>query len=138
MATRKEKSYELESLFRIVFKTFKNEINELFKDEVPSNQFLTLRLLVEKGPLRVSEISDSLQVSTSHITALTDQLFTKGYIERTRSNEDRRVVKISITDKGCSVVGILEKRKSEYFLEKFNTLTDEELNDLILLFKKLK
>ncbi len=46
------------------------------------------------------EISDHLRVAVSTMTGLIDKLEEKGLVRRERTEEDRRIVRISLTEKG--------------------------------------
>ena len=48
----------------------------------------------------MTTVAKSLSVTTGTLTISVNGLVKKGYVERTRSDEDRRVVLISLTEKG--------------------------------------
>lgn len=48
----------------------------------------------------MSDTAKDLKVTSGTLTTAIDNLIKKGYVERRRSAEDRRVVKIKLTDKG--------------------------------------
>ena len=48
----------------------------------------------------MTTVAKTLSVTTGTLTISVNSLVKKGYVERTRSEEDRRVVLISLTDKG--------------------------------------
>ncbi|MBP1080350.1 MULTISPECIES: MarR family transcriptional regulator [Bacillus] len=137
MSSREQMMYQMESLLRKVFKQIRIEINELLKREMSRNEFMILRILNEEGPKKVTEFANVLGVSASHITAVTDALVEKGWISRIRSKEDRRIIKIHITDSGNEVIKYFDKKKTEYFTSRFEAFSDEELQTIINLFSKL-
>lgn len=61
--------------------------------------------LIEKlGPdkeLRMSQVADALGVTLGTMTVAADRLDKKGYVLRQRLDDDRRVVKLKLTEKGC-------------------------------------
>ncbi|MFC7371717.1 MarR family winged helix-turn-helix transcriptional regulator [Fictibacillus iocasae] len=134
---RNELSNELEHSFRTVFRTFRKEINDLFSDYMPGNEFAVLKALYDNSPLMASEIASEVKVSSSHITAVTDRLVKKGLIVRTRSEEDRRIVFLEITMEGKDIARKMENIKHDYLVDKFNRLTSEEMKTMISLFNKL-
>ncbi|MCA1036974.1 MULTISPECIES: MarR family winged helix-turn-helix transcriptional regulator [Bacillus] len=127
---------ELERAFRTVFRTLRQEVNKLMGDEVTSNEFTVLKLIAD-GPKMASAISKELNVSASHITSVTDSLVRKGYMTRSRSENDRRVVELVLTGTGKELVEKLEEKKSAYLQAKFRSFTEEELDQLVKLFQKL-
>ncbi|SFE05547.1 transcriptional regulator, MarR family [Bacillus sp. OV194] len=128
---RTESIAELETSFQTVFRTFRKDINDLFSDDVPSNEFGVLNLLKDKDFFTASELAAEMKVSSSHITGVTDRLIKKGMITRERSVTDRRIVYVKITEKGQSVAEKLASIRRGYFREKFSGLSDEEMERMI-------
>jgi len=52
-------------------------------------------------PKNMSSVAKMLMVTTGTLTISVNGLVKKGYVDRARSEEDRRVVLISLTEKGC-------------------------------------
>ncbi|BCB04394.1 MarR family winged helix-turn-helix transcriptional regulator [Bacillus sp. KH172YL63] len=129
--------FELEGLFRSVFRMMKADIRNIFGEFISNGEFRVLQLIGENGALKSSEISKRMEVSASHITSITDALAEKDYITRQRSNEDRRVVELALTSEGREVLAQCEEKKSQYFQQLFQTFDKEEINDFIKLFEKL-
>jgi DNA-binding MarR family transcriptional regulator len=134
---RHELLHEMELLFRSVFRQLRQEINSVFDSELSTNAFMILRMLRNGGPQKSTDISKHLQVSASHITALTDLLLSKGYVERKKSEADRRIVEIVITEKGHAIFEEIEAKKRAYFFERFNDFTNEEIQIMNTLFQKI-
>lgn len=61
--------------------------------------------------LRVSDIAASLGVTASSVTQIVTELETKGLVDRRMDAQDRRVVRVSLTDKGR---GLLEEARHPY------------------------
>ena len=51
-------------------------------------------------PRNMSAVAKSLSVTVGTLTIAVNHLVKKGYVERVRSNEDRRVVLVSLSEKG--------------------------------------
>ncbi len=52
------------------------------------------------GSLSMTDVADKLGITVGTLTTAINRLVTKGYVERNRSEEDRRVVEIGLTRKG--------------------------------------
>ena len=63
-------------------------------------QFRVLNCLWKKGVLTQKEIHEFIDVKPSTLTGLVDLLSVKGFLKRTVSEEDARINRISLTDKG--------------------------------------
>lgn len=52
-------------------------------------------------PVNMGSLSEKTGLPLSTLTGIVDKLVEKGFLERTRSRNDRRVVEVGITDFGC-------------------------------------
>jgi DNA-binding MarR family transcriptional regulator len=68
--------------------------------DVTGGQLLCLMALKERGPLTLSGIAHNLFMSSSTLVGIVDRLERKGWVVRRRGTEDRRQVRISLTDPG--------------------------------------
>lgn len=64
-----------------------------------------LRLLAQYGRLSSADLSRKLFVTPSNITGIIDRLAKKGLVERIRKQGDRRVVLITLSEKGRELSG---------------------------------
>lgn len=128
---------DLEMSLRRLFRTLRKGLNEVYSDYIPSNEFAVLQTLFIQSPLMASEIANELKVSSSHITAVTDRLVGKNYIQRVRSDSDRRIVYLEITEDGREIAKKMDDIKNRYLGEKFSNLTDEEMKRMIASSTKL-
>ncbi|WP_026683494.1 MarR family winged helix-turn-helix transcriptional regulator [Heyndrickxia coagulans] len=128
---------DLEFIFRRIYRKIKEELHSLLKEHVTLNEFMVLKLLSESS-MRSSDLSKMLQVSASHITSVTDSLVEKGLIERRRSNKDRRVVDLILTEKGKSLISQLKETKSRFLKDQLDVFTEEERETLYRLFRKFE
>ena len=63
-------------------------------------QLHILYTLQRSGEMPMSRLAEVLQVSLSNATGLIDRIEERGFVERTRVPEDRRIVMIRVTDTG--------------------------------------
>nr|WP_273126169.1 MarR family transcriptional regulator [Bacillus weihaiensis] len=129
--------YEMEALMRHVYKKLRQEMNTVYENELSRNEFFILKTLFETGSKKASDLSKLLNVSASHITAVTDVLIEKEWIERVRSDKDRRIVDIHLTEEGKKTLELFEKKKTNFLLNKFENLNDLEIESFIQVLKKL-
>jgi DNA-binding MarR family transcriptional regulator len=129
--------YEMEALMRHVYKKTRQEMNHVYDNEMSRNEFFILKTLYEQGSKKSSDLSKILSVSASHITAVTDSLIEKKWIQRVRSVQDRRIVDLHLTEEGKVTVELFEKKKTDFLIEKFNDFTDQDIESFISLFNKL-
>jgi len=68
--------------------------------ELSHAQFELLIELDERGELSAGELALAARLSPASVTGMLDGLVESGYVERTRSDSDRRVVRASLTALG--------------------------------------
>jgi len=103
-----------------------------------SKSELFAMLIVERhGEVIMSKIADYINVSMSTATGIIDRLVKNGYLKRERSETDRRVVVIKLTDKGKRVMEDFKSIISKYTNAIFDFLTEEEKELLQNIFFKI-
>jgi DNA-binding MarR family transcriptional regulator len=73
-------------------------------------QFRVLELTSHKPHWRMSDLAHRMALSPGSLTLMMDRLIEDGLISRGRSQEDRRVVIVQVTDKGRSMLA--ERRRA--------------------------
>ena len=109
------------------------EIRELFEEhDLTSRQYNVLRTLYVRGSggLSCQSIGEQLVTSVSDISRLIDRLSEKNLVERQRSEEDRRVVRIHLTEKGKQSCQAVDDRLVQRIEELFDHMEREELEQL--------
>jgi DNA-binding MarR family transcriptional regulator len=71
-------------------------------------QLHILYTLQRAGEMPMSRLAELLNVSLSSATGLIDRIEERGFVERTRVPEDRRVVKIRVTPDGLRMLGEID------------------------------
>lgn len=102
-------------------------------------QFQILRVLREAGSegLLVHEVGRRLGTGLPNITRLVDKLETKGLVTRTRSDADRRTVRLRLTELACARFVELESPIAAEFSRTLDALCEEELARLHALLGRL-
>lgn len=138
MKEKTELIQNIEQKFRFMFRHVQRDLNELFKDDdITSHEFIFLKRLSLQEPVKISDLSREMNVTASYATAVSDRLLQRGYVNRNRSEVDRRIVELTSTDKGKKLVSEMEIRKADYLLHIHSHLSIEELKILDLLLEKI-
>ncbi len=100
MAQAETQSETLTRLFNdIIHKEEKAVISEEFKD-ISGNDMHIIEAIGLDEPRSMSSVARDLHVTVGTLTIAINNLVKKGYVKRVRSEKDRRVVLISLMDKG--------------------------------------
>ncbi|HEX6971869.1 MAG TPA: MarR family transcriptional regulator [Limnochordia bacterium] len=68
----------------------------------PRSQLFLMGVLRERGPQRISDLSQALDVTSPAITGLVDELVSAGYARRIPDPHDRRVIRVALTEAGSA------------------------------------
>lgn len=68
--------------------------------DLTEGQLRVIELLMEREPLKPSELQEVLDTSPAAVTTLLDRMERNGWVTRERDNEDRRNVRIRLTGQG--------------------------------------
>ena len=105
---------------------------------ISSTQLHVLFVLVTEGTMPMSHLADSLGVSLPNVTGIVDRMVERGYVERGRDTEDRRVVTISATDAGRSEVEEIDMIRRRSIARVLNRLSPEQQRRALRTFTELR
>lgn len=141
-----------ETLNRLFVELFR-DINNIEERQIKTGEFGNLTLndmhvidAIGTGKAKnMSSVAKALSVTMGTLTISINGLVKKGYVERVRSEEDRRVVLVSLTAKGKKAYARHEKFHQELIEAVAGQLSEEEqeilsksLNDLHTFFGEKK
>lgn len=89
-----------------------------------------------KKALKVTELSNLLQITPAGVTHLLNPLEETGYIERLQDSHDRRIVRVGLTDKGMRAGEVLMQAVQEQLAGLVDHLGEEDSRTLIRLLSK--
>lgn len=92
---------------------------------------------LKKGGVRASEVSKFMMISKPTTTQMVNSLEEKGYITRVMDKNDRRAVRINITDKGRKIVEKSEDEFNKLLYGLADYLGDEKNNELAGLVEEM-
>ncbi|MBD0402768.1 MarR family winged helix-turn-helix transcriptional regulator [Flammeovirga sp. EKP202] len=103
-------------------------------------QFNVLRILKgQKGdPITVQEIQERMVQRSSNVTRIVDKLLDKELVNRQECPTNRRKMDITITQKGLEELEKLDDKVGHFHDQFQGNLSEEELETLATLIKKLK
>lgn len=102
---------------------------------IPEYRMMTY--LRENGPTPMAKLASSIDVSQGWITSMVDRLENKRMVTRTRSEEDRRIINIEVTEKGTKTIKKVRELHLEFVRRTLGKFTSEEQYQFKLLLDKL-
>lgn len=93
------KAVKVVQLMKKIMSKVKQKVGIHFREmNLTGPQGILMGTLAHHGEMKVSELSEKLGLSNSTVSGILDRLENQGFVERTRSKEDRRVVYVKVTD----------------------------------------
>ncbi len=93
-------------------------------------QVTVLKLLEGVGDLSLSELSERIQARNSTITGIVDRMQRDGLVKRRRSERDRRVIEIVLTERGIQLAKAIPVQPMEMFASALRSLNRDDRESL--------
>ncbi|HEX3343669.1 MAG TPA: MarR family transcriptional regulator [Polyangiaceae bacterium] len=100
-------------------------------------QLTVLKMLEGLGDLSLSELSERIRAQNSTVTGIIDRMEREALVVRARSTEDRRVVKIRLTEKGSKIARAIAVEPMEIFRGALDSLSAGEARELLKILTKI-
>jgi DNA-binding MarR family transcriptional regulator len=105
--------------------------------EFSKSELFAMLLVDRHGEVIMSAIADYINVSMSTANGIVERLVKSGYLNRDRSDSDRRIVVVRLTDEGKKLVDGLKSTIFEYVKRIDEALDDEERQLIFKIFNKI-
>lgn len=129
-----ERDYLNELLIKTFFEALRNEtkfvITEEYKEITMNDMHVMEHIGVGKGK-PMSMLAKELGITVGSLTIAINGLVKKGYVRRVRSEEDRRVVLVSLTGKGQGAYYHHQKFHESMVEKMYQELTADQIELLI-------
>lgn len=109
-------------------------LNQQSPVEYTPAQINALHVIASKPEWRMSHLSDRLRVSAGSLTTMVNRLIDAELVTRTRSELDRRVVTVKVTEKGRSLLDASRDRvltNLQAVLGELSTDDQQKLSDAL-------
>jgi DNA-binding MarR family transcriptional regulator len=126
-----------------IFSQFKRSSGQhpFTKLGIKPSEFILLHLLLEHCDdisvgMKVTEISEQLQITPSAVTHTINSLEKGGFIERSAAPNDRRIVLVRATDKSKEIMKKLYAERVQFIEGLVTYLGEHDSKEFIRLFSK--
>ena len=142
-----EKNFEMYALYSSMWKNttsiYKILRKKLEQELILRNsnllEYRILKIIDDIGKITMAQIAEKNYVTQAWITGMVDKMEGKNLVRRNRSEEDRRVIYIDITETGSSLLSELNTIIDKTLYENFSFIDLKEmehLNDLLSSIKE--
>uniref|UniRef100_A0A0M0KMM5 MarR family transcriptional regulator n=2 Tax=Halalkalibacterium halodurans TaxID=86665 RepID=A0A0M0KMM5_ALKHA len=91
-------------------------------------QFVALQWLNEHGDMTIGELSQKMYLACSTTTDLIDRMEKNHLVERVKDQNDRRVVRIHLLERGKTIIEEVIRKRQEYLTDILEKFSDEEVS----------
>lgn len=128
--------------FLLIHRHLRQYARQIDSQGIRPRQFAVLRFLLEESTATVGEIQEHLYTSIGTASTVVSQLEEAGYVTRTRSADDNRVVLVELTPQGQEIaqrtpvggIALLRRRLDALPEERLRQI-DAAMSDLMCLME---
>lgn len=106
--------------------------------DITPSHLRALRVLMRRGVMRLSELSDHLNIAARSTTEVVDALETRGLVERRPDPDDRRATLVVLTEHGTSVLDAIRTARGTEAQRAFGRLSQADRAHLARILRKLR
>jgi DNA-binding MarR family transcriptional regulator len=100
-------------------------------------QLMVVRAIGEDGLPTASEVARAVSLSQATVTTILNRLESRGLVTRERSSEDRRRVKLQLTEPGLQVLRDAPLPLQESFSARFSKLPSWEQHQIVAALERV-
>jgi len=93
-------------------------------------QLKSLFLIARRGSMNTKSLAEGLGVTPSNVTGIVDRLVKQGLVSRQEDPEDRRMLRIQVTDQGEAILTSLREETVSTMSDVLAHMSVEELSSL--------
>ena len=139
MAVKKEITDQFVSAMFNLAKAIKNESERCCSicGGVNEKELMIIAYVGDNKSSTMSSIADNIEAPLSTLTSIVDKLVANKYLHRYNSEEDRRVVKVELAEKGKETYKLFLQQKQATAKKVLRQFTDADKIDLVRQLNKL-
>lgn len=110
---------------------------QLTEEGVPLDQWRILKILIDTNGLSMRETADLLAMNTWTLTKIVDRMVSEALVYRIPDPDDRRKVRLAVSDKGRSLFARQHALVSDHQTKVESTYGDKQTQQLKALLESL-
>ena len=126
-----DETAELAGRLRLAVTRLARQLRQTSESDLSPTQSAVLATLANHGPVTLGELAELERVASPTITKVTGILQERGLVVKVTDPDDRRFVRVGLTDEGHSLVERSRARKTAWLARQLQDLSPEELEQLV-------
>ncbi|MCI9524757.1 MAG: MarR family transcriptional regulator [Erysipelotrichaceae bacterium] len=110
-------------------------VDQLLKDATEGVDLTRLQLMmmkyVQSAPMSIGELTKTSGMDQGNVSSTCKKLENKGWLERKRSEKDERVVMVSLSEKGKTILSQIEQYAYTCANQAFSSIQEDEIKMLL-------
>ncbi len=111
-------------------------LSEISFSHLTISHFEYLTTIKNMGRPSISILAEALKFAVPSVTIMVNKLVKEGLLIKIRSEEDKRVYEVELTELGHELIGMEKNTFTEISNELTSNLSEDELEQLTMLMKK--
>lgn len=128
---------ETARMMPVLLREINRQQKEFFPPDLAISHIVLLDHLNANGPSKMTDLAEELGTTMSAVTSIVDKMIQSRLVERRRSDEDRRVVRVSLRDEGVKMVLRVNKERRRMAEQMFSVLEKAEKKEYLRLLSKV-
>jgi len=130
---------KLNQTIPLIIKEFsRHETSDIFESKITLPQILVLNFLDLQGETRMKDLALYMNVTTAAMTGVVDRLVRDKCLVRVYDPNDRRVVKVKITDKGKELLKKMNDHKKKAIVKVFDKIPEKDREEYLRILINIK
>ncbi len=122
----------MEQIMPEIMRGFSHKMNnEIYKGKITLPQVLILDLLSREGPSKMTDVAREMKVTTAASTGIVQRLVLLGYVQREFDQNDRRIIKIRLSNKGQELLKKLTRQRREIISKIFSQISEHDRSEYL-------
>lgn len=110
-------------------------VDQLLKDDTEGVDLTRLQLMmmkyVQSAPMSIGELTKTSGMDQGNVSSTCKKLENRGWLERKRSEKDERVVMVSLSEKGKTILSQIEQYAYTCANQAFSSIQEDEIKMLL-------
>ena len=106
-------------------------------EDVTLTQYRALVLLASRGPQNLAALAEALAVTPPTVSRLCERLVRKGLVHRRTDRNDRRQVRIALTESGRSLVDTVTVRRRQEIVDLLAAIPTDDQRSVVAALRRL-
>ena len=115
---------DLQNLVKVLVAGLKRQLSPYGIDAV---EYTVLSVCLAVGPTSIRDLRELVPIDYGHMSRTASRLEDKGLLQKVRLRDDRRLVRLSMTEEGVTLIPELVERVHEYYAHLVRDISHEQL-----------